>query len=67
MLGQIEQRMLNLAFSGLQIGIGIYDKDGHMMTSNEEFNRLKIVNCCVDQSVKGSLEKSSGFARMGLS
>ena len=41
MLGQIEQRMLNLAFSGLQIGIGIYDKDGHMMTSNEEFNRLQ--------------------------
>ena len=41
MLHNMSEQILNLAFSGLQIGVGIYDKDGQMVSCNEEFRKLK--------------------------
>ncbi|MBQ9216419.1 MAG: HAMP domain-containing histidine kinase [Prevotella sp.] len=37
----ISQQMLNLAFMGLQIGVGIYDMEGRLISCNEEFRKLK--------------------------
>lgn len=37
----ISQQMLNLAFMGLQIGVGIYDLEGRLITCSEEFKKLK--------------------------
>lgn len=35
------EQMLDLAFSGLRIGVGIYDKEGQMISCNDEFRKLK--------------------------
>ena len=41
MLHNMTEQILDLAFSGLQIGVGIYDKDGQMVSCNEEFRKLQ--------------------------
>lgn len=35
------EQILDQAFSGLQIGVGFYDKEGRMVSCNEEFHKLK--------------------------
>jgi hypothetical protein len=35
------EKILDLTFSGLQIGVGFYDKEGRMISCNEEFQKLK--------------------------
>ena len=37
----ISEQILDLTFSGLQIGVGFYDKQGRMISCNEEFWKLK--------------------------
>lgn len=37
----ISEQILDLTFSGLQIGVGFYDKQGRMISCNEEFRKLK--------------------------
>ena len=37
----MSEQILDLAFSGLQIGVGIYDKEGQMVSCNEEFRKMK--------------------------
>ena len=41
MLHMMSEQILDLAFSGLQIGVGIYNKDGQLTSCNEEFRKLK--------------------------
>lgn len=37
----MSEKILDLTFSGLQIGVGFYDKAGQMISCNEEFRKLK--------------------------
>ena len=41
MLKEINQQMLNLAFSGLQIGIAVYDSEGHVTAHNDVFDAIE--------------------------
>lgn len=41
MLKQINQQLLNLAFSGLQIGIAVFDKAGNKTASNDVYDELQ--------------------------
>ena len=41
MLRQINQQILNLAFSGLQIGIAIFDKEGKLIAQNDKYAELQ--------------------------
>lgn len=37
----MSEHLLDLTFSGLHIGVGIYDKEGQVISCNEEFRKLK--------------------------
>ena len=37
----MSEQILDLTFSGLHIGVGIYDKEGQMISCNEEFRKQK--------------------------
>lgn len=37
----ISEQLLDLTFSGLQIGVGFYDKEGQLVSCNAEFRRQK--------------------------
>ena len=37
----MSEHLLDLTFSGLHIGVGIYDKEGRVISCNEEFRKLK--------------------------
>ena len=56
MLRQINQQLLNLAFSGLQIGIAVFDKEGNKTASNDVYEGLQSEyqqdNSIIDLAVK---------------
>lgn len=37
----MSEHILDMTFSGLHIGVGIYDKEGRVISCNEEFRKLK--------------------------
>jgi hypothetical protein len=37
----MSEQILDLTFSGLHIGVGIYDKEGRVISCNEEFRKMK--------------------------
>lgn len=60
----IDQHILNLAFSGLQMGVGVYDKEGRLTTCNEEFKKMKSAYLIGDELLKEVVRKGKSERRL---
>lgn len=51
--------MLNLAFSGLHIGIAIFDPEGHLITNNDKFEELQKEYLQGDGLIQAAMEEKT--------